>query len=94
MQVSSYFQEIDRSNERTLKKLYDYKKFQVDDEQKEADDIIKTYKKFGGNGYASTHHRLLCKTFKRRDIRRGLNQGNEVPQMEKDNECRERERES
>ena len=27
MQVSSYFQEIDRSNERTLKKLYDYKKF-------------------------------------------------------------------
>ena len=32
MQVSSYFQEIDKSNERTLKKLYDYKKFQVDDE--------------------------------------------------------------
>ena len=41
MQVSSIFKEVEVSNSKALKKIYNYKKIQIEEEDREADDIIK-----------------------------------------------------
>ncbi|CDW78067.1 UNKNOWN [Stylonychia lemnae] len=63
-QISGFFQEIDSSDVKSIKRLYDYKKTQIKEEQEEADKCIFSYKT-GENDYSRMNAKIINRTFKK-----------------------------